>query len=82
MSQPDPQYSSSSHPSPDSGETLEIVSINSTESQKEHENQDGLSSDKLNQVANKINSNFQENKDPNWQVENNWDETKVKVNLD
>ncbi|MFM6357753.1 MAG: hypothetical protein ACKPH7_08465 [Planktothrix sp.] len=82
MSQPDPQHSSPSHPSPDSGKPLEIVSINSDESQGDHQSQEGLSSEHLNQVADKINTDFQQNKDPNWQIENNWDETKVKVNLD
>ncbi|MBE9146781.1 hypothetical protein [Planktothrix mougeotii] len=82
MSQPSAKHPSTPDESSQSGDALEIVSIGIPESPADTSNQEGLSPDKLNQIANKINADFQENKDPNWRVETNWDETKVKVDLD
>jgi len=82
MSKPDPKHPSTSDQSPKSGDGLEIVSIGINESQENSQNPQGLSQDKLNQVAEKINADLQENKAPNWQIETNLNETKVKVNLD
>ncbi|VXD25832.1 hypothetical protein PL8927_900120 [Planktothrix serta PCC 8927] len=82
MSQPGAQHPSTPDESPKSGEALEIVSIDINKSQAKISHQEGLSQDQLNQVTDKINADFQENKDPNWRVETNGDETKVKVDLD
>ncbi|MBD2485150.1 hypothetical protein [Planktothrix sp. FACHB-1365] len=82
MSQPGTKHPSTPDESSQSGDALEIVSIGINESQPETSNQEGLSQDKLHQVADQINADFQENKAPNWRVETNWDETKVKVDLD
>jgi hypothetical protein len=79
MSKSDPQNPSNP---PQSGEGLEIVSISIDELQEKTSNSEGLSQDKLNQVAKNINANLENNRDPNWQVENSWDETRIRVNLD
>ncbi|WRH67951.1 MAG: hypothetical protein RSE13_06565 [Planktothrix sp. GU0601_MAG3] len=65
-----------------SGDGLEIVSISIDELQAKTSNSESLSQDKLNQVAKNINANLENNQDPNWQVENSWDETRIQVNLD
>lgn len=82
MSKSDAKNPSNSEPSPKSGEGLEIVSIGVDEQQAKTSNSEGLSQDKLNQVAKNINANLENNQDPNWQVENSWDETRIQVNLD
>jgi uncharacterized FlaG/YvyC family protein len=82
MSKPDPKNPSTSDQFPKSENPLEIVSIGINESQENSQNPQGLSQDKLNQIAEQINANLQENKTPNWQIETNLNETKVKVNLD
>jgi len=82
MSKSEAKNPSNSEPSPKSGEGLEIVSIGVDEQQAKTSNSQGLSQDKLNQVAKNINANLENNQDPNWQVENSWDETRIRVNLD
>lgn len=82
MSKSDAKNPATPDQSPQSGDGLEIVSISLDELQAKNSNQEGLSQDKLNQVAEQINADLQENKAPNWQVETNWNETKVRVNLD
>lgn len=82
MSKSDAKNPSNSEPSPKSGEGLEIDSIGVDEQQAKTSNSEGLSQDKLNQVAQNINANLENNQDPNWQVENSWDETRIQVNLD
>lgn len=70
------QESTSSEPA------LEIVSVGLDHPETEPETESGLSPDKLNQIAEEINANVKKNKAPNWQVETDWDETKVSVRLD
>lgn len=82
MSKSDAKNPATPDESSQSGDALEIVSISLDELQAKNSNKEGLSQDKLNQVAEQINADSQENKAPNWQVETNWNETKVKVNLD
>lgn len=82
MSKSDAKNPATPDESSQSGDALEIVSISLDELQAKNSDQEGLSQDKLNQVAEQINADLQENKAPNWQVETNWNETKVRVNLD
>lgn len=65
-----------------SEKALEIVSVGLDHPDPEDQSEPGLSPDKLNQIAEEINSNVKKNKAPNWQVESDWDETKVTVKLD
>lgn len=61
---------------------LEIARMSLDYTKAEDQNEAGLSPDKLKQIADEINSNLQDNKDPNWRVETDWDESKVNVTLD
>ncbi len=61
---------------------LEIASVGLDYTKAEEQNEAGLSPDKLKQIADEINSSLQDNKDPNWRVETDWDESKVNVTLD
>ncbi|SKB12631.1 hypothetical protein PL11201_410045 [Planktothrix sp. PCC 11201] len=79
MSKSDPKNPSNSA---QSGDGLEIVSISIDELQAKTSNSESLSQDKLDQVAENINANLENNQDSNWQVKNSWDETRIQVNLD
>lgn len=70
------QESASSEPA------LEIVSVGLDHPDTPDDAELDLSPDKLNQIAEEINANVKKNKAPNWQVETDWDETKVSVRLD
>ena len=61
---------------------LEIARVGLDYAKAEDQNEAGLSPDKLKQIADEINSNLQDNKEPNWRVETDWDESKVNVRLD
>ena len=87
MSQPHEEHSSK--PPSDHAKTtanpnqrLEIASVGLDYAKAEDQTEAGLSPDKLKQIADEINSNLQDNKDPNWRVETDWDESKVNVTLD
>ena len=61
---------------------LEIASVGLDHPEGQAKNKPGLSPNKLKQVAEEINNNINNNKEPNWQVETDLDGTKVNVQVD